>query len=240
MTPAACRRRHRAETASRRLLFAAVLALPGLIAAGGAAGQGGVPAGQPPQAVPSPTSAANPDWPCVQHKQQVLTAAQLWDGPAIAPEGQRSDDPEIDRLAKIAASRRVEMAAVEAEIKAFAETQPQATRDARLTELFAAVLAEINKQRSTIVQGIERFQRQQVVRARKLEEEGIAIAKLQHAAEKDPALAEKLADAQSRYDWDARVFQERQQNVPIACEIPVLVESRAFAVAQAMRALMTN
>jgi hypothetical protein len=36
------------------------------------------------------------------------------------------------------------------------------------------------------------------------------------------------------------VFQERQQNIPIACEIPVLVEQRIFALAQSIRALMSN
>lgn len=232
---------NRSPNETRRIAIPAALVVSYLLGTVSASAQSAAsPGGPAPPAVPSPTSAANPDWPCVQHKQNVLTAAQMWDGPAIEPEGKRSDDAEIRKLVKIVVSRRLEMPAVEAEIKAYAEKQPEAARDAKLTELFAAVLAEINAQRNTLIEGIERFQRQQVARAKKLEEEGIALADLQHKAEKDPALTDKLADAQQRYDWDARVFQERQQNVPIACEIPVLVESRAFEASQAIRALMKN
>ncbi|MBL8565619.1 MAG: hypothetical protein JNM89_07885 [Hyphomicrobiaceae bacterium] len=202
--------------------------------------QGTTSPGDTPPAAVAATDAANPDWPCVQHKQPVLTAAQMWDGPAIASEGQRSDDAAIRKLVKVTTSRRIEMTEISAELKQFAENIAEAERDAKLTELFAAVLAEINTQRGTILSGIERFQRRQVARAKKLEEEGIALADLQRKAEGDGALAEQVNDAQQRYDWDARVFQERQRNVPIACEIPVIVESRAFELAQAIRGLMKN
>lgn len=184
--------------------------------------------------------AANPDWPCVQHKQPVLTSAQMWDGPPIASEGQYSGDSAIRRLVQIATTRRVAMSDVEAEIKKFAEGLPADQRDAKLAELFSAVLAEINRQRNTIMNGIERFQRQQVLRAKKLEEEGIALADLQRKAAAEANLESKVSDAQQRYDWDARVFQERQQNIPIACEIPVLVEARAFELSQTIRNMMTN
>ena len=183
---------------------------------------------------------ANPDWPCVQHKQDVLTAPQMWDGPAIAPEGKRSDDEGVRKLVPLIVSRRNEMADVEKAIKEFAEATPTETRDARLSSLFEMSLAEINLQRRSIIDGIERFQRRQVARAKKLEDEGIALAELQKKAGADASGSAAVADAQQRYDWDARVFQERQQNIPIACEIPVLIEQRAFALAQAIRALMAN
>lgn len=190
----------------------------------------------------SPTTAANADWPCVQHKQAILTAPQMWDGPSVAADGARSDDEAVRKLVPLITSRRHEMEEVDKALKEFAEASPPAERDARLTDLFEAALAEINTRRASIINGIERFQRQQVVRAKKLEDEGIALAALQSKsatgdASVDPA---KLADAQQRYDWDARVFQERQQNIPIACEIPVLIEQRAFALAQSIRALMAN
>jgi hypothetical protein len=57
---------------------------------------------------------------------------------------------------------------------------------------------------------------------------------------KNREAAASAQEAQTRYDWDARVFQERQQNIPVACEIPVLIEQRVFALAQAIRALMSN
>lgn len=180
--------------------------------------------------------AANADWPCIQHKQSVLTAAQMWDGPAIAAEGERSNDSKISKLVPALVSRRIPVADLEEEIKKLAEGYPQAERDAKLAELFSAALAAINRHRGTIVDGIERFQKRQLARAKKLEEEGVALAELQEKG----ATPDKVADAQQRYDWDARVFQERQQNMPVACEIPVLIEQRAFALAQAIRAQMQN
>lgn len=214
--------------------FAAGLAIA---LAGAASAQG---ATTPAPAAEPAGAAANPDWPCVQHKQPVLTAAQMWDGPQIASEGQFSGDGAIRRLVQIGTSRRIAIGDAEAEIKKFADSLPADQRDAKLTELFAAVLAEINRQRNSIMNGIERFQRQQVIRSKKLEEEGIALAELQRKAAADNSLEGKVNDAQLRYDWDARVFQERQQNIPIACEIPVLVEARAFELAQVIRNMMAN
>lgn len=235
------------HVATSRIRSAAIAALlsASTLAAASAQQQPGSQLSPNAPPIAAPTSAANPDWPCVQHKQATLTAAQMWDGPAIAAEGQRSDDAAVRKLVAVIISRRHEMSDVEAAIKAFADTVPAGQRDAKLTELFQMALGEINVQRNSIVQGIERFQRRQVARAKKLEDEGIALAE-QHkaagylAAGTEPPPGSALADAQIRYDWDARVFQERQQNIPIACEIPVLIEQRAFALAQAIRAMMAN
>lgn len=187
--------------------------------------------------------AGNADWPCVQHKQPVLTAAQMWDGPEIAAEGKRSQDDRIGKLVSVIISRRIPMDEVEKDIKAFAESQPADQRDAKLAELFESALREINTSRSSVLNGIEKFQRRQILRSHKLEEDGAKLAELIKTSEadlKNQEAARLAQEAQTRYDWDARVFQERQQNIPVACEIPVLIEQRAFALAQAIRALMDN
>lgn len=87
--------------------------------------------------------AANSDWPCIQHKQPVLTAAQMWDGPEIASEGANSEDESIRKLVPIIVSRRLSgRDDVEKDIKAFADALPAGTRDAELAELFSpAVLS---------------------------------------------------------------------------------------------------
>ncbi|MCB1521128.1 MAG: hypothetical protein KDJ37_11225 [Hyphomicrobiaceae bacterium] len=180
------------------------------------------------------------EWPCVQHKQPVLTAAQVWDGPPVAAEGAPSNDDAIRKMVQVVITRRIPMEDVEKALKSFSESYPETKRDAKLTELFAAVLDAINKRRSVILDGIERFQERQVARSKKLEEESTALAALQKKAEADPSLTSDLLDAQQRYDWDARVFQERQQNIPVACEVPVLIEQRLFAASQAIRNLMSN
>ena len=163
-------------------------------------------------------------------------------GPVVSLYRVRSDDEAVRKLVPLITSRRHEMEEVDKALKEFAEKTPATERDRKLTALFSASLAEINAQRASIINGIERFQRRQVARAKKLEDEGIALAALQSKAVTGDSAAtpERVTDAQQRYDWDARVFQERQQNIPIACEIPVLVEQRIFALAQSIRALMSN
>jgi hypothetical protein len=37
-----------------------------------------------------------------------------------------------------------------------------------------------------------------------------------------------------------RVFAERQQSLPLACEVPVLIEQRLFAIAREIRERMTQ
>lgn len=187
--------------------------------------------------------ASNADWPCVQHKQPVLTAAQMWDGREVAADGKRSEDEQVRKLVPVLVSRRISLDEAGKDIKTFADSLPSEQRDAKLAELFEAVLAEINTSRSSVMNGIERFQRSQVLRSKKLETDGTALAELQKTAEadlKNQDAARLAQEAQTRYDWDARVFQERQKNMPIACEIPVLIEQRAFALAQAIRALMAD
>ena len=191
----------------------------------------------------SAAMAANEDWPCVQHKQPVLTAAQMWDGPQIEPEGKPSNDEAIRKLVPIVNSRRITMDEVEKDVKAFAEAQPEDKRDAKLAELFQAALADINVTRTTVMKGIEKFQRRQILRSQKLEQDGVKLGELIKTSDadlKNQDAARLAQEAQIRYDWDARVFQERQQNIPVACEIPVLIEQRAFALAQAIRNQMKD
>jgi hypothetical protein len=193
----------------------------------------------PARAAPGSTSAtAYPDWPCVQHKVPTLTSAQIWDGPAVEDVKEWWNDPGAVKLVPILVSRRVPIADAEKAIESYAKELPEAERDKRLTVLFAGVLARTNESRAAVLGGIERFQRRQRARAEELERQGLELAKLHKDAAADEATAKKLAEAQERYDWDARVFQERQQNIPLACEIPVLIESRIFEIGRAIRAQM--
>ena len=56
---------------------------------------------------------------------------------------------------------------------------------------------------------------------------------------RDPSRAD-LTAAEDRYNWDVRVFTERQQSLPLACEVPVLIEQRLFELAREIRARMQD
>lgn len=179
---------------------------------------------------------ANPNWPCVQRKVEKLTSAQIWDGPPVEDIKDWWEDKEINKLVNYVVSRRVPMNEVEKAIEKFANTMPEGPeRDKRLTVLFAGVLDRTNSVRGQIIRGIETFQTRQVARAAELERESSRLAELHKKAEDDPEKAEEVKKAQDEYDWNARVFKEREGNIPVACEIPVDIEQRAFAVARAIR-----
>lgn len=185
----------------------------------------------PPAAEAEPSTA---DWPCVQRKVVTLTSTQIWDGPAVENVTGWENDAAIKDLIPILASRRVPVEEAAADIKKFAESVPETERDQKLTLLFAGLLSETNSDRTTVVNGIETFQRRQRLRSAELEREGVAVGKLKEtkASEEDVTKATEL------YNWNARVFQERQNNMPLACEIPVLIEQRVYELAREIRAHM--
>ena len=184
--------------------------------------------------------AANPDWPCVQRKVVTLTAAQMWDGPAVDGLVQWSDNEEIRKLVALLASRRVSLEDAAAAIERFAAAQPQDKRDEALKLVFAGLLSTLNSDRRAVMSGIERFQQRQRGRAAELERQGAVIRQLKERAATDERVRPELAAAQERYDWDARVFGERQQSLPLACEVPVLIEQRLFELGREIRSRMSD
>lgn len=191
---------------------------------------------------------ATPDWPCIWRKVENLDASTIWDGPALDTATGWQKDDVARKLSAFVISRRIKLDDAEAAIKKYAESQPAAARDQKLSELFAAALNRTNEERKLMMAGIERFHKRQLARAKEIEKQGAdlptdsPLAKL-GAMDPQPAPAGeigKLTDAEDKYAWDVRVFQERQQNIPIACEIPQLMDERAGAVARAIRGLMKS
>lgn len=186
-------------------------------------------------------SAETPEWPCISRKVLEITPAQIWDGPSLEGTGKWRDDDEVRKLSQYLMSRRVPIEEVEAAIKKFAEATPEAERDKRLTTLFAGVLSRVNDERKIVMNGIERFHKRQKDRAAAIEKQGIALPDQGAALPDNPVPAseiDEVSEEEAKWRWEVRVFQERQQNIPIACEIPQLIDERAGEVARAIRAQM--
>ena len=180
-----------------------------------------------------------PDWPCVQHKVPTLTSAQVWDGPPVDDLKGWQEDEAIRKLVAVLASRRVPMEEAVKALDAYAASVPESDRDEKMKLVFAGLLETVNRSRSSVMSGIERFQQRQRARAEELERQGLAIIKLRERAETDETAKAELAKAEELYQWDSRIFQERQQNVPLACEIPVLIDQRVFDLGREIRKHMT-
>ena len=184
--------------------------------------------------------ATSADWPCVQRKVAKLTSAQMWDGAPVDDLTKWRDNEEITKLIVVLASRRVSLEQATAAIARFAAAQPQERRDEALKLLFAGLLSTINSDRAVVMSGIERFQQRQKARAAEIERQGTAIQELKERAANDEKARAELAAAEDRYNWDVRVFSERQQSLPLACEVPVLVEQRLFALGREIRSRMND
>lgn len=192
---------------------------------------------------PAAASAETPEWPCISRKVLEISPAQIWDGPSLEGTEKWRDDDEVRKLSEFLIARRVPAEEAEAAIKKFAEATPEAERDKRLTLLFAGVLSRINDERKVVMSGIERFHKRQKDRAAAIEKQGIALPDQGAPLPDNPMPASEIdhvSDEEAKWRWEVRVFQERQQNIPIACEIPQLIEERAGEIARAIRANMKS
>jgi hypothetical protein len=183
---------------------------------------------------------STPDWPCVQRKVNLLTSAQFWDGPQVDDLTSWHDNDALLQLVAVLMSRRVTLEEAATAIGNFANKVPQETRDRSLQELFAGLLASANSERAVVISGIERFQQRQRARAHEIERQGAELHRLKERAAQDEGVRGELKEAEDKYNWDVRVFSERQQSLPLACEVPVLIEQRLFALGREVRSHMRD
>ena len=183
---------------------------------------------------------ANPDWPCVQRKVTTLTSVQMWDGPTVDDLTGWRDRDDIRKLVAVLASRRVPIDDAAEAVARFADAQPPDKRDDALKLVFAGLLDVVNSDRAAVMSGIERFQQRQKVRAAEIERQGGVLRQLRERAASDQDVRSRLAAAEDSYQWDVRVFTERQQSLPLACEVPVLIEQRLFELGREIRSRMND
>ena len=91
----------------------------------------------------------------------------------------------------------------------------------------------------TVMSGIVKYQKSQKERAKELERQTTQISELE--SKLPPGVHEdtpEIAALREKFNWAQRIFQERQSNIPLACELPVLIEERLYALARAIRADM--
>jgi hypothetical protein len=218
------------------------LALASLLISGAAAAQQpeATIKGAEGENAPIPSADTMKDWPCVQGKVETLSATAIWDGPSIDDPALKDLDkpPAMSSLVETLASRRVPIEKAEAALKKYAESQPADVRDKRLTQLFAALFTTVNNQRKTVITGIGRYQKSQKERSAELERQSTAIAELEDKAQSDEKAKAELATAQEHFQWAQRIFQDRQTSIPLACELPVMIEERLYELARSIRGLM--
>jgi hypothetical protein len=156
----------------------------------------------------------------------------VWAGPPIDDAGDAwQEAPAIkDNVARLAARRT----SLDDAQKTIAEliTGDAAERQQKAKLLFAGLYKTLNDERTEVMNGIERFFRQHKAFAEKIRAETMELRNLQDAPARDQAKADELIN---RVEWDTRIFEERRKTIGYACEVPVLIEQRLFALARAIQ-----
>ena len=182
-------------------------------------------------ALAAPGSAAtgeDPDWPCVQRLVPEIAPAVIWPGPPIESVDGAAAQSAVDELAAELAARRVPLEAAQAQVGEFAKTLDAEQRNEQLTALFARTLEIINRDRSSIIQGIRKYARGQRALAETITAKNERLGELprDHVVERDTLIAER--------DWDIRIYDDRARSLTYLCDQPVLLEQRAFALARSI------
>ena len=175
-------------------------------------------------------SSEDPDWPCVQRRVPEVSAGMVWAGPPLEElKGDWRQDPEVSQLAGKIAARRTELEAAKAAVADFAAGLGN-DRSEKLTLLFAGTLSIVNRDRASILSGIERFTRKQRALADRIGETSAKLKALPADA------AEQREDLEQQQVWDTRIYEDREKSLIYICEQPVLLEQRIFALSREIMA----
>lgn len=181
---------------------------------------------------------SNPTWPCVQRKIPTLTSTQVWDGPAVEDVKGWEREPAVRDVVLMLSDRRVPIAAAEARLAEYAKSETNELRAAHLTLVFSGVFDQLHNLRSSVMAGLERYLKAQQQRAAELEQQGEKIAHLKIEASSDEAAKTRLDAALEQFAWAQKIFEERQESLTFACEVPVRIDARIFELGKAISELI--
>jgi len=172
----------------------------------------------------------DPNWPCIQRKVPQLSSGMVWAGPSVEElEEDWRTDLQIKSLAQRIAARSLAIDEAKGLIELFA-SDLKGQKDQKLTLLFAATLATINGDRSSIINGIERYARRQKGLAERIQMQTSELNQLPQSGSAEDE--ERRRELEERQNWDMRIFEERERSLTYICEQPVILEQRLFTLSR--------
>jgi hypothetical protein len=172
-----------------------------------------------------------PDWPCAQAKVPEISLAAVWAGPPLDDvAGKWKSDAKIDAMVARLAARRTPLEDAEKQITDFLSASNDKIEKGKL--LFAGLFDTLNAQRSSVMNGLERITRKQREAADKIRADTLALHELQDTPTPDQAKIEQLAN---QLTWQTRIFEDRNKVVRFACEVPVAIDQRLFALGRTIQ-----
>ena len=171
---------------------------------------------------------ADPDWPCAQRLVPKLTAAALWGGHDAA--GDWRTDPQVAAVVAAVAPRGVSAQDGAGQVERYMATLPGADRPARSALLFAGLVDETNAQRAEVIDRLRATARRQ----RALTELVSKITAELRALPADAPVAQR-EEVVGRRAFLIREYEEIERTIRYACEVPVQMEAKLGALAQALQ-----
>jgi hypothetical protein len=173
-----------------------------------------------------------PDWPCRQIKVPELSVAAIWAGPPIDDVGTTwENDIQIRDLVARVSARRTPIEEAEKAVTDFLAADPK-DKQARAKLLFAGVFSTLNNERTDVMNGIERFSKQEKAFAEQIRSKARQVRELEDDPKHDQAKLDELGNA---INWDRRIFEERRKTIGYVCEVPTVIEQRLGALARAIQ-----
>jgi hypothetical protein len=176
-----------------------------------------------------------PDWPCVQAKVPELSVAAMWAGPPLDNvEKAWERDAAVKDLVPRLAPRRVPIEEAQKAIAGFM-VGSTAEREHKGMLLFAGLFERLDRERTDVMNGLERLGRRQKDLAEKIRSDISEVHRLQDLTNPDEA---KLRELATQVEWSTRIFEDRRKTVRYVCEVPTLIEQRLFALGRAVQQAM--
>jgi predicted NACHT family NTPase len=173
-----------------------------------------------------------PDWPCTQAKVPEISLAAVWAGPPLDDAEQKwKSDPKVSALVQKVAARKLPLEDAQKAITEFL-AMPGTDKMATGKLLFAGLFEQLNAERASVMNGLERVTRRQRQAADKIREDTIALQALQGATPRDQAKIEELGNT---LVWETRIFEDRHRVVKFVCEVPITIDQRLFALGRTIQ-----
>jgi hypothetical protein len=173
-----------------------------------------------------------PDWPCAQAKVPEISLAAVWAGPPLGDAEEKwKGDPKVSALVQKAAARRVPLEDAQKAITEFLSA-PGTDKLVAGKLLFAGLFDQLNSERSSVMNGLERVTRKQRQAAEKIRADTLALQALQDATSRDEPKIDELGN---QLVWETRIFEDRRRVVKFVCDVPTTIDQRLFALGRTIQ-----
>ena len=155
----------------------------------------------------------------------------IWSGPPIEDAQSRwQADADVAALASELASRRTPVEDATAAVSKFAQELTPTEKADRLTLLFAGLFETLDRERSEIMNGIDRYARAQKSLAEQIRTDQTRLSDL-NSSNADPL---QVSAFTTELTTRVRIFNERSHSLTYVCEVPTLIEQRLGTLARAI------